>query len=676
MTVDLKCVKIAFMSKLTYKSPAENFKDAFPVANGRLGAKVYGSPVHELLKLNEESLWTKAYYNRNNPQSRNALKDIRTLISQERWAEAEEHVLECLSGTPSEQACYCPSGEIHIDFYDAEHSKRSSFEKYDSYKREIDFETGIVSSEFSVESSVSGEKDFTRSSSDSSITYTRECFASGSGNVIVYHISSSVPKSIYLRASIVKPGCAKKYALTNDTISVLDVNGFPSCLMMTAVASGGSVCVKGEYLVVEKSDDVTLYIDVETGYRRRHFRAKQGDVHKKPLAAASRCADLALKRICFASGTTYENLKADHIADWTSWNTQAILSIDGKEDLDWEYAKYKLLCDLHPQATLPKIKNGLWTETEGERFSLKDNSVYRYAAGMTGLSKLNRATLNIAERLYKHGKNTSEMMYGAEGFVCHSSTDIWGDAAPCGTKLSSSYSPLGALNFARALIEYYEYSLDKKTLKKYFKVLKAASVFFLNTMISADEKKHLILSPAFTEEWKNSEGKIFCISERSGKDSAAIRELFSLTLRAMKYLGNHTDTFIFDLSNASAKLNVPETVAKTESVTDKEFFDGWLCSAKDSILKCRMNGDKVEITLLESVPENWKNGSLKRVQLMGNLIGDIEWKDGKFVSASVYTEPGTAFWKNLSVVYEGKEYSTQLSADGKLDLKNVLPSTV
>ena len=130
----------------------------------------------------------------------------------------------------------------------------------------------------------------------------------------------------------------------------------PSCLMMTAVASGGSVCVKGEYLVVEKSDDVTLYIDVETGYRRRHFRAKQGDVHKKPLAAASRCADLALKRICFASGTTYENLKADHIADWTSWNTQAILSIDGKEDLDWEYAKYKLLCDLHPQATLPKIK--------------------------------------------------------------------------------------------------------------------------------------------------------------------------------------------------------------------------------------------------------------------------------------------------------------------------------
>lgn len=676
MTVALKCGKILCMSKLTYKSPAENFKDAFPVANGRIGAKVYGNPVHEILKLNEESLWSKAYYNRINSHSRGALKEIRTLVSQDRYVEAEEHVLECLSGTPAEQAHYCPSGEIHIDFYDAEHSKRGSFEKYDSYKREIDFETGIVSSEFSVESSISGQKDFSRSSADSSITYIRECFATGSGNVLVYHISSSVAKSIYLRASIVKPECAKKYALTNDTVSVLDVNGFPSCIMMTAVASGGTVAVRGEYLVVEKSDDVTLYIDVETGYRRGHFRSKQGDVHKKPLAAASKCADLALKRICFASGTSYQNLKADHIADWTSWNTQAILSIGGKEDLDWEYAKYKLLCDLHPQGTLPKIKKGLWTENEGERFNLMDNSIYRHAAGMTGFSKLNRTLLKFAKRLYRHGKATAELMYGAEGFVCHGSTDIWGDAAPCGTDLASSYSPLGTLSFTKSLIEYYEYSMDRKTLKKYFKFLKSASLFFLNTLVPADEKKHLILSPAFTSGRENSEGKNFHIAERSDEYAAAVKEVFALTLRAMKYLGKSTDTFAFELSNASAKINAPEYTETAEKISDTENFDAWLCSAKDSILKCRMNGDRVELSLLESVPENWKNGTLKKVQLMGNIIADIEWKEGKFAGAILYTEPGTDFWKDISVIYEGKEYAAQLSGDGKLDLKNVLPSTV
>ncbi|WP_407398342.1 glycoside hydrolase N-terminal domain-containing protein [Treponema sp.] len=655
------------MSKLIDKTPAQNFKDAFPVANGRIGAKVYGNPGHEILKLNEESLWSKAFYDRNNPQSLKAIKDIRTLVSQDRLVEAQEQVLESLSGIPKEQACCCPSGEIHLDFYDAEHSKSKGFDKHDSYRREIDFETGIVTSEFSIESSISGEKDFSRGSSDRSITYTRECFASGSGNVLVYHISSSVPKSIYLRASIVKSGCAKKYALTNDTISVLDVNGFPSCIMMTAVASGGAVSVKGEYLVVEKSDYVTLYIDVETGYRRGHFRSKQGDVHKKPLAAASKCADLALKRICFASGTSYENLKSDHIADWSSWNSQAILSIDGKENPEWEYAKYKLLCDLHPQATLPKTKYGLWSENGGERFCLTDNSIYRHAAGMAGLSRLNGTLFKFAARLYRHGKATSESMYGSEGFVCHGSTDIWGDAAPCGTDLSTSYSPLGALAFAKALIEYYEYTLDMKVLKKYFKILKAASTFFLNQLVPVDEKKHLVLTPAFTES---------CMAENSREDSIAIRDIFALTLRAMKYLGKNSDSLAFDISDAEKKLDVAECQSAENRTTDTEDFDGWLCSARDSIIKCRMNNGRVEITLLESIPEDWKNGSLKNVQLMGNITCDIEWKDLKLENALLHVEPGIAFCKNLFIIYEGKGYETHLSGDGTLDVRNILPSTI
>lgn len=672
------------MNKLTKKSPAVDFDDAFPVANGRIGAKIYGNPGHEILKLNEESLWSGAFYDRNNPQSREGIKKIRTLAGQERFGEAQEQALECLSGTPADQTCYIPGAEIHLDFYDAEHSmlrekeggNRNCFAGYDSYKREIDFETGIVSSEFSVEGSVSGEKDFSRSSTTSSITYTRECFASGSGNVIVYHISSRVPKSIYLRASIEKPGCAKKYRLTNDTISVLDINGTPSCTMMTAVSSGGTVSVRGEYIVVEKSDYVTLYIDVETGYRRSHYRSKQGDVHKKPLSAAIKCADLALKRICFASGTSYENLKADHIADYSSLNSQAQLFIDGKENVDWSYAKYKLICDLHPQATLPKITGGLWAEKAGDRFRLAEKSPYRYASGMTGLAKFNEPLFRFTKRLFKHGKATAEKMYGVEGFVAHNATDIWGDTAPCGTDLASSYSPLGALAIARALMEYYEYSLDKKTLRKYFKFLKYSSIFFLNQLVSVDEKKHLVLSPAFTKGWEKSTSGTYYVAKNSEADSKAIKELFTITLHAMKCLDKSTNELAFAISDAAEKLNVPEGTESTCDAIDTKDFDGWLCQAKDSILKCRMNNGAVELTLLESVPADWKNGSLKNVQLMGNIIGDIEWKDGKFESATLHTEHGTVFVKNLIVIYEGKEYMTQLSEDGTLDLKNVLPSTV
>ena len=42
---------------LWYKQPAEEWIEALPVGNGRLGAMVYGKVTNELLQLNEESLW-------------------------------------------------------------------------------------------------------------------------------------------------------------------------------------------------------------------------------------------------------------------------------------------------------------------------------------------------------------------------------------------------------------------------------------------------------------------------------------------------------------------------------------------------------------------------------------------------------------------------------------------
>lgn len=674
------------MSKITEKSPAQNYNDAFPVGNGRLGAKVYGTPGHEILTLNEESLWSGAYHNRLNPQSLESLDEIQTLVTQERYAEAQELAYEGLAGTPDKCTSYIPSGTVHIDFYDAEHKgmtdsecrSRNNFADADSYKREIDFETGIVSSQFSVEGSVAGQKDFSRTSSDSSITFTRECFASGSGDVIVYHISSNVPNSIYFRANIEKPGCSKKYNLTNDTISVLDANGTPSCIMMTAVASGGTVSVKGEHLIVEKSDYVTLYIDVETGYRRRHYRSKMGDVHKKPLAAASKCADLALKKICFASGTSYENLKADYIAEYSSWNNQALLTVCGKEDPQWDYAKYRLLCSLRPCASVPKTGSGLWIENESEEnFNLNDNSIYFYSSGMTGLAGLCQPFHKFIRRLSKHGRSVARKMYGTEGLACHSRTDIWGDAAPCGTELGSSFSPFGALSIARAAVENYEYTLNLREFKKDFKFLREASIFFLENLSPVNEKTELILSPAFTGGWEKSDGEFFYIAKSSGEDSAKIRELFQLTLRGMKYLGvSQADPFAVQLSDAASKLKVNSESNAEPLKADRENFDGWLCAKKDGILKCRSRKGRIELTLLENVPEEWKDGSLKNVQLMGNIIGDIEWKDCKFEKALLHVEPGTAFWKDLTVVYEGKEYTTRLSDNGTLDLRNVLPSTI
>ena len=43
---------------LWYEKPAENFDQALPIGNGRIGAMVFGGAADEVLKLNEDSVWS------------------------------------------------------------------------------------------------------------------------------------------------------------------------------------------------------------------------------------------------------------------------------------------------------------------------------------------------------------------------------------------------------------------------------------------------------------------------------------------------------------------------------------------------------------------------------------------------------------------------------------------
>ena len=43
---------------LWYRRPAEQWTDALPVGNGRLGAMVFGGVESERLQLNEDTLWS------------------------------------------------------------------------------------------------------------------------------------------------------------------------------------------------------------------------------------------------------------------------------------------------------------------------------------------------------------------------------------------------------------------------------------------------------------------------------------------------------------------------------------------------------------------------------------------------------------------------------------------
>ena len=74
---------------LWYDKPAQYWEEALPLGNGRLGAMVYGNPVHEEIQLNEETVYAGSPYNNYNPEAKNALSTIRQLIFDGKYPEAQ-----------------------------------------------------------------------------------------------------------------------------------------------------------------------------------------------------------------------------------------------------------------------------------------------------------------------------------------------------------------------------------------------------------------------------------------------------------------------------------------------------------------------------------------------------------------------------------------------------------
>src|SRR5579884_4128683 len=92
----------AFMGKLTgeapapserlslwYRQPATVWTSALPVGNGRQGAMMFGGIDSEVLCLNEDTLWAGGPYTPDNPEALAALPEVRQLIWDGKYGEAQ-----------------------------------------------------------------------------------------------------------------------------------------------------------------------------------------------------------------------------------------------------------------------------------------------------------------------------------------------------------------------------------------------------------------------------------------------------------------------------------------------------------------------------------------------------------------------------------------------------------
>ncbi|MBQ2036646.1 MAG: glycoside hydrolase family 95 protein, partial [Alistipes sp.] len=151
---------------LWYNQPAKVWEEALPIGNGRLGAMVFGNPFHETIQLNEESLWSGAPINSNNPAAREHLDKIRELVLDHNYVEANNLVARYMVGTPPRVRSYQTFGNLLLDY---------QLKDTTAYRRSLDLSQGISTTTFSADG----------------IDFAQEVFASAVDDVIVTQLTAS-----------------------------------------------------------------------------------------------------------------------------------------------------------------------------------------------------------------------------------------------------------------------------------------------------------------------------------------------------------------------------------------------------------------------------------------------------------------------------------------------------
>ena len=163
---------------LKYNHPAEDFNSALPVGNGRIGGMIYGEAENELIKLNEDSVWSGGLRHRVNPDAQEGLAEVRRLLSEGDISGAEKTAFQKMQGVTPNMRHYMPLGNLHIHTYIGGKAKE--------YARTLDISTAVSSVSFNV----------------NGIGYTRSVFCSAPDDVMVIDIHSDTPGSITLDCCI------------------------------------------------------------------------------------------------------------------------------------------------------------------------------------------------------------------------------------------------------------------------------------------------------------------------------------------------------------------------------------------------------------------------------------------------------------------------------------------
>ena len=526
---------------LRFNEPAERFEEAMPLGNGRIGAMVYANPCRDKISLNEDTIWSG--YDGGTEVPENAVRAFKKAGDYAIKGEYKkaEYIMEHEVNSKRCQI-YMPLGNLYIDF---------GHKFTENYSRQLDIAASVASACYDY----NGHH------------YNREYFISKDKQCLMMSFTSDTKFNINItfetrhRIREIKKEknmifffgkCPSDGHIKREETYLYDEKkGTEFVFSFAVTANNAQVTCKNNSICVTQADEITVYAAINTDYKNN------SDLYEKCKKQLNSC-------------TGFENEKEIAVREYKEQYDRAEISlsdsrndrslIDRIKDFDgsdlglyellFNFGRYLVIASSQPNtqaANLQGIWNERWVPEWSCSYTLNINTQMNYWPVLsTNLTECFEPFIALAEKIRETGRKTARDFYGAEGFVCHHNSDLWGHSnqGGGGEFNNSAYACWNMASgwLACQLFDYYEYTEDEKILReKIYPIMLDAARFYLDILRESDG--YYIITPTTSPE--NSfvhNGTACAVSKTSAMSMSILRELFERVLQAERILGAKSKT--------------------------------------------------------------------------------------------------------------------------------------
>lgn len=525
------------------------------LGNGYFGASFFGGVEEEVVSLSEKSMWTggpaQGDWTRAgvNPDAAGSLPEIRKAILDGESQKADKLITGSFFGSSELFGNFTSVGNLIIRFLNQE-------AKALNYKRELDLDHSLGSIHYDI-----GETSF-----------EREYFCSYPDRLFAMRFSASESEKISFNLTMDIMQDSSDIDISGNTFKVrgfINKNLRPFVVLIQIRNIGGIVNKEGDFLTVRSADSVELYLTVATDYEMKYPDYKGDDPEKITRDIINKLTD-----------KSFAEMKTRHVDDYKSLYDRVKLSVEGNtmaeklptderfrklnaggsdpgyKTLAFNLGRYMIISSSRPN-TLPANLQGVWNAFKvapwagNYQSNINLQEIY-WSCGPTDLAECQQAYIDWIGDLSISGKEIAKRIYGTNGWVSHTTGNIWGHAAPIGGHPWGMY-PMGAAWHCQHVWDQFAFTQDTQYLKQQaYPLLKDASVFWLENLImvngnyitaptvSAEHGALLTekgLNPAFHDSISNN----YHYSLRGVyQDMEMLWDLFTNTSAAAKIMGDNS----------------------------------------------------------------------------------------------------------------------------------------